>query len=630
VAAQSENLVIGGTSEFLRKFPPFDEMEGAALAFIAESASLGYYAKGDVVLAPENGVPQSLFIVQRGFVVAPGTQGDADRFEFGPGESFSVDALLGGRPTRRTYTAEADTFCYVLPAAAFEEAMHRSPVFRRHATRRMDSLMQQAAAQMRNAYSAEALGQNPMNAPLASLIAGPPVACRPETPLRDALAMLRQGGVRSIVATDAGGVPVGILTEGDLLRHVVEEKVDLAQPVIGYMTREPIGLPPTATAYEAVIEMTKRNIGHILVVDQGKLAGVLSERALFALQRTSMRHALQAIEHANDDAAMQAAAGEIAKVARSMLAQNVGAEQLTQLIAALNDKLTERILALEAGRHDLAGIRFCWLALGSRGRQEQTFAAEQDNAIVFAVREGAQAEDIRGRLLPFARAVNATLDRCGFPVGRANLMASNPRWTLAEAEWLDRFGGWLRAPVREAVAEAAIVFDFRPIWGDFALAATLRDRVSAEARESQDFPRAMAALALETPVPISFLGEIQISTGQGGEGTIDLKTQGTRLFTDLARVYALAQGIPQTRTAVRLRAAGAKLEAKPDEVEAMVGAFHFLLLLRLRQRHSGATPGDDPDRLRPEGLNELDRRILKEAFRQARKGQKRLRLDYQR
>ena len=38
-------------------------------------------------------------------------------------------------------------------------------------------------------------------------------------------------------------------------------------------------------------------------------------------------------------------------------------------------------------------------------------------------------------------------------------------------------------------------------------------------------------------------------------------------------------------------------------------------------------PGDN--RVKPDDLNELDRRILKEAFRQARKIQLRLKLDYQ-
>ena len=45
------------------------------------------------------------------------------------------------------------------------------------------------------------------------------------------------------------------------------------------------------------------------------------------------------------------------------------------------------------------------------------------------------------------------------------------------------------------------------------------------------------------------------------------------------------------------------------------------------QQRAGRRPADN--RLDPNDLNELDRRILKEAFRQARKLQSRLKLDYQ-
>ena len=54
-------------------------------------------------------------------------------------------------------------------------------------------------------------------------------------------------------------------------------------------------------------------------------------------------------------------------------------------------------------------------------------------------------------------------------------------------------------------------------------------------------------------------------------------------------------------------------------------------MLRLRsqdslERGSGAS---EPNRLAPDSLNSLDRRILREALRQARKLQNRVALDYQ-
>jgi CBS domain-containing protein len=66
------------------------------------------------------------------------------------------------------------------------------------------------------------------------------------------------------------------------------------------------------------------------------------------------------------------------------------------------------------------------------------------------------------------------------------------------------------------------------------------------------------------------------------------------------------------------------------EVEAWVDAFHFIQMLRLRHQQQQAASGRAPDNfLQPDRLNDLERRILKEAFRQSRKLQERLRLDFQ-
>jgi CBS domain-containing protein len=81
------------------------------------------------------------------------------------------------------------------------------------------------------------------------------------------------------------------------------------------------------------------------------------------------------------------------------------------------------------------------------------------------------------------------------------------------------------------------------------------------------------------------------------------------------------------------------MRMQAEEVAAIVDAFHFIQLLRLRNQEDAAAAdveGSDaqaeesyPNRINPDELNELDRRILKEALRQARKLQSRLELDFQ-
>ena len=103
-----------------------------------------------------------------------------------------------------------------------------------------------------------------------------------------------------------------------------------------------------------------------------------------------------------------------------------------------------------------------------------------------------------------------------------------------------------------------------------------------------------------------------------------------RPFVDAARVYALAQALPQTNTVERLRAAGPGARMSAAEVDATAAAFLAIQQLRLRHQASRETlTEDNANRIDPDTLNELERRMLKEAFRLGRKLQQRLALDHQ-
>jgi CBS domain-containing protein len=88
--------------------------------------------------------------------------------------------------------------------------------------------------------------------------------------------------------------------------------------------------------------------------------------------------------------------------------------------------------------------------------------------------------------------------------------------------------------------------------------------------------------------------------------------------------------LAQTNTVERLRTAGPGTRMNAAEIEASVDAFHAIQQLRLRNQASqDPLTEDSANRIDPDKLNELDRHILKESFRLARKLQQRLALDYQ-
>jgi CBS domain-containing protein len=387
------------------------------------------------------------------------------------------------------------------------------------------------------------------------------------------------------------------------------------------MTRDPFGLPGHALAYEAAVAMIAQRIRHVLVTEDGALAGVVSERDLFSLQRLGFGELAMEIRLAGSIEVLASLAAEVRDLTRALVEQGVGAEQLTLFVSVLNDRISQRAIEIVRKRHGLDRISWCWLAFGSEGRFEQTFSSDQDNGLLFAAHEGGAPAEARSRLLPFAREVNHALDTCGYPLCKGNVMASNPELCLSLDEWKAKMSRWIEVTLPKALLEAAICFDFRALYGDTSLSSMLRQWVSERIRGRGAFLQHLAAAALEGRPALGRLGGFATE-----EGMINLKLHGAKVFVDAARVYALAHGLQQTNTAARLRAAASHIGL--GDVGAMADAFYVVQGLRLRIQARTPQAGLE-NRLAPDALNRLERATLKEALRLARELQSRLALDYQ-
>jgi len=377
--------------------------------------------------------------------------------------------------------------------------------------------------------------------------------------------------------------------------------------------------------------MAKHGFRHVLVVENEKLVGLVSEKDLFALQRVGLRQIGSSIRHAVKLEEMQHAAADIRSMAHNMMAQGVSAEQLTQFISTFNDLLTARVVELEYNASGLDGTLvkgLCWLALGSEGRVEQTLNTDQDNAIIFKVPQGMTADHVREKLLPIAGRINETLAACGFPLCKGEIMASNPKWCLSLEEWKQAFSNWINNGTPESLLHSTIFFDFRALHGATALAEELRGWLCRVASDNTRFLHQLAENAMSKRPPLGVVRDFVV----GKENKLDLKLNGITPFVDAARIFSLASGVAHTSTIQRLRSSATKMKVHPSEVEAWIDAFLFIQVLRMRHHDDEKALGMSDEQLDnlidPEQLNELDRRILKEAFRQARKLQARLALEY--
>ncbi len=372
--------------------------------------------------------------------------------------------------------------------------------------------------------------------------------------LGETLTTMENARIGSMPIVDAEAKPLGIFTRQDVIARVVLPQRPLTAPMRDVMSAPAVTLPAEATAGDAAFVMAQRGIRHVVVVDgSGKVAGVVTERDLFSLQRLSVRELASAIRRAADIPALVQCAADVRALSHTLVAQGVAAGQLTRMISSLNDNVAAQILALTAPAHDLSDVAVCWLGMGSEGRGEQTIATDQDNGLIFVANDEARAPDA---IRETPAAPRTRRQRGAGPLrlsavqrrrdGDESALVRVPRRMEGGVRRLDRPGRSHQPARRQHLLRLPA------LWGEPRLADALRADIAKRAQANSRFLKQMSDNALRNRPPLNWCGELQAAEDDAGVEGIDLKMNGSVPFVDAARIFALAAGITATNTVERL------------------------------------------------------------------------------
>lgn len=618
---------------FLREHAPFSSMDDAHLALFAEHATLRFYADGDKVIAPEDGPVNTFNVVKQGRIRGernnPKTGEPETTFEISQGECFPLAALVGERPTQTLHRAAGDTFCLSLDHKDFVTLFSESDSFRDFCLRGVSSLLDQVNQRIQSGAMASLGSSNSLDTPLERYALRNPIVCSPDMPIRKAVAKMHDNNVGSIIITDDQRHPKGIFTLRDLRTLVAEESCTLETPIAQVMTANPHHLPATADAFEAAMLMAEHHFAHICVVDDdNRLIGVVSERDLFALQRVDLVHLARAIGTATHLQTLVALRDDVSRLVDTMLAHGADSGQVVKIITTLNDITVRRVLELNLKKHD-PGIPFTWLTFGSEGRQEQTLLTDQDNGILFTAPEGMTPDQVREKLLPFAETINKELAECGFTWCKGNIMASNPKLCLSGEEWDDWFLKFIDASTPQNLVYSSIFLDMRAVFGPQQPLQDLLEKVLTRIRKNALFQKMLAGNALQRRPPLNIFRGFRYAP-DGDRHSLDLKRQGLAPFVESVRVFALANGVGTANTLERMEELARKGVFDAKDANAWQEAYSLIQAIRMRAHQEQLKQGEAlSNYINPDNLNPLDRRILRESFRQAQRLQQKLEVTYQ-
>jgi CBS domain-containing protein len=452
------------------------------------------------------------------------------------------------------------------------------------------------------------------------LVKGPPVTCTPSTPVADAARLMSERSVSSVIVAGPDGEPQGIVTDRDLRTRVLGNGLEPRTPAALVMSSPLLSIESEHTAFDALLEMTRRNIHHLGVLTGGRLTGVISSDDLLGLQEAHPVAVAREIETATDVDALARGAARVESVVRWLASGRAAPTDIGRIVAELNDRLVRRALglvqvALDTGGNGRAPVAFSWLVAGSEGRREQTLKTDQDNALVYQDPPPGDEAVTAMYFERLAMAMSEILTRVGFPPCPGGFMASNPRWRQPESVWSRCFTSWMETPQPEAVLQASLFFDLRSVGGAEEVGRRLWEWVCETAPSRTLFLRHMARAALDRPAPLGFFGGFVVERSGPYKDRLDLKARAVFPMTQAMRVYALSLGARETNTMDRLKAAGEQSIFTSAEVSELSDAYEVIARLRLAHQLARLDAGAPPDNfIDPSMLGKTDRLLLKEAF----------------
>ncbi|WP_448520875.1 DUF294 nucleotidyltransferase-like domain-containing protein [Schleiferia thermophila] len=611
-----ENPIASRIFEFLRKYPPYHQVKTTQLLEICRSSELTYYHPGDVVFKAGESISNKVFVVYKGMIHLkwPDSQEVFESAE--PGDTFGIRAAFSGNPYVLTAEAAEESLILSLNLELFRQLMKSDAKFSSYFASGL------ASGTMLRHHQWEQLSKAGNNLIDDALKLEnffdherKPITSSQAVSIPELAKLMIQHQVGSVVITNDGGRPIGIVTDKDLRKLIAAGQDPCQLKSADIMSGPVITIDKRSSWSDAYLTMAEHSIRHLVITDDGTphtvVKGVISEHDLLRNTSMQMLSTLKKIKSAPNVETLAEWRSDAELKLRKFLDQEINMDNILPLANKVNDLTTCRAieLALSQLGEETASLtpeNWCWMALGSLGRREQVLRTDQDNALLYL-----GSEHFRELLIKFATIVNDILETCGYEKCPALVMASNPQWCLTLDEWKRTFEKWIRQPEPKAVMYTTIFFDFRPVYGNYPIAIELKNYILELIEKNQKFLSYLAANALSAPPAFTLFKSLATEDSGEHKGMFDLKGRALAPYADIARILAYQHKIAAINDTAGRFETIAKLEPHYAELlQDAAKAFKWLLKIRWKNANGNHTGRY----LSKSFLSPLDRQILKKAL----------------
>ncbi|HDK37974.1 MAG TPA: cyclic nucleotide-binding/CBS domain-containing protein [Thiolapillus brandeum] len=590
--------------DFIAAIPPFDRLPKDILNALTTALKIQYVRRGGDIPADRN-APPTLHILRQGAIAMYSGQ---DNLMGMLGEGDICTSFCAAEVMPDFYVkATEDTLLYSISCDELSRLVKDDQSILHFIRHSAAQRLKQAVTHM----------QEQSNSTLLHTYAGdichtPLVTAIPNDSIRKCAVLMSDKSVSSLVILEENE-PVGMVTDRDIRKRCVACDLDVNTHISEIMTRNIISLSASDSLFDALLVMTRNQVHHLPVFsDEGEIIGVITTTDIMRQEGLSAVHLTSTIRKAESLEELADASKMLPRIQLQLVNMGADLHHLGYAITAISGAITRRLIELAEEKLGPPPVPYAWIAAGSQARREQTSHSDQDNGIIIS--DKMQPGD-DSWFESLARFVNDGLNACGFVYCPGDVMASNSKWRQTTSIWQTYFNQWIEEPEPMALMLSSIFFDLRVIHGKEKLLKKIRKNILQKAPNNQLFLAHMARNALTHRPPLGFFRDFVLVHDGQHDDTLDLKHSGLVPIIDMARIYALAEGLNEINTEDRLRAAAGTASLSKGGSANLLDAFEFISNLRLEHQAAQIEAGESPDNfMSPKQLSKLEREHLKDAF----------------
>ncbi|SIN94670.1 CBS domain-containing protein [Sulfurivirga caldicuralii] len=590
---------------FLKQTPPLSTLDDATLRRWVEAVQIAYFRTGETILSPEQ-PNREVCLIRSGAVDVFDANGELVN-ALAEGDWLGYRSVLNDGQVSLTIRAAEDTLLYCFPAELFLKYYAQHPSFQQFFAQHKPSRLRQALQQLRHDTLAIPLDQ------AISTLAQTTAIIDLDTPVQAAARQWQTLRTPLIVRDARTQTLHALLTPEVLASHLAAGGGPDDAVATCIRKRSAVLLPAGRPLADALVMLLRAGQTAGIVVDNAnEPVGVLDIRH-FHDSPDSPQALASAIPAAESTEQLIQLSQHFSQLFAHLVRAHTPPYEVGLLISSLGEALTARLVALAEAQQGEAPVSYCFFITGSMARGEQTLHTDQDSGLIQADAFDKALHD--NWFATLAQTVSDQLNAAGYAYCPGGIMASNPRWRQPLHRWLKDFRQWIEAPTAEALLQASIFFDMQAVHGDTALFDHLRSQFLKWAPDSGLFLHHMAANALSFRPPLGFFRNLILERTGDHRKVLDLKKRGIAPVVEMARVYALSEGLPALNTWERLQQAQAVGALSRQGFEDLRDALDFIATTRLRHQLNQIDAGLEPDNLiDPRQLSHLERRHLRDSF----------------